>query len=106
MYAATPLSICLKQAPRAWFQHLNTFLHQLGFLDSKANSSLFTLQGSNYLIFYLVYVDDIILTGTQGAPFNCLLTALRKEFPMKDLGPLHFFLGMETCLDSSGLHLT
>ncbi|PKI75309.1 hypothetical protein CRG98_004349 [Punica granatum] len=54
----------LKQAPRAWFQHLNTYLQRLGFSDSKLDPSLFILRGPTYLVYLLVYVDDIILTGT------------------------------------------
>ncbi|PKI45223.1 hypothetical protein CRG98_034401 [Punica granatum] len=95
----------LKQAPRAWFQRLSNFLFKLEFHDSKADSSLFILRHLTYVIFLLVYVDDIILTGTSGAPFQSVLAALHKEFAMKDLSPLHFFLGMEARSDSTGLSL-
>ncbi|PKI66392.1 hypothetical protein CRG98_013194 [Punica granatum] len=70
------------------------------------DSSLFILQHSTYSIFLLVSVDDIILTGTPGAPFQSILATLHKEFALKDLGPLHFFLGMEAKSDSAGLYLT
>ncbi|PKH47874.1 hypothetical protein CRG98_050414 [Punica granatum] len=70
------------------------------------DSSLFILRHSTYVIFLLVYVDDIILTGTPGAPFQSFLAALHKEFAVKDLGPLHFFLGMEARSDSTRLYLT
>ncbi|PKI59143.1 hypothetical protein CRG98_020509 [Punica granatum] len=96
----------LKQAPRAWFQRLSTYLRRLGFSNSKADSSLFTLWGPQYIIYLLVYVDDIILTGTPGAPFQSIITALQKEFAMKDLDSLHFFLGIEARRDSIGLYLT
>ncbi|PKI31327.1 hypothetical protein CRG98_048282 [Punica granatum] len=96
----------LKQTPRAWFQRLSTYLQLLGFSDSKADSSLFILQGPQYIAYLLVYVDDIILTRTLRAPFQSIITALQTEFAMKDLGSLHFFLGMEARRVSTGLYLT
>ncbi|PKI50006.1 hypothetical protein CRG98_029593 [Punica granatum] len=96
----------LKQAPRAWFQRLNTYLQRLGLSDSKADPSLFILRGSNFLVYLLVYVDDIILTRTPSAPFNSIITALQQEFAMKDLGPLHYFLRMEARTDGTGHYLT
>ncbi|PKI55602.1 hypothetical protein CRG98_023995 [Punica granatum] len=66
----------LKQAPRAWFQRLSTYLQRLGFSDSKADSSLFILRGPQNIVYLLVYVDDIILTGTPEAPFQSIITAL------------------------------
>lgn len=42
-----------------------------------------------------VYVDDIILTGTNTDAIQALKTHLHEVFSIKDLGQLHFFLGME-----------
>ncbi|PKI34533.1 hypothetical protein CRG98_045070 [Punica granatum] len=90
----------------------NAFFHghlteeRLGFSDSKADPSMFTLRGPTYFVYLLVYVDDIILTGTAGAPFHSIITALQREFAMKDLSHLHFFLGMEARTDGTGLYLT
>lgn len=46
-------------------------------------------------MFLLIYVDAIILAGTPNAPFSRLSNSLHKEFPMEDLGLLHYFLGVE-----------
>ncbi|KAJ9557417.1 LOW QUALITY PROTEIN: hypothetical protein OSB04_012031, partial [Centaurea solstitialis] len=54
----------LEQAPRAWFTKLSTALHQLGFYGFKTNPSLFILNSSGTLVYILVYVDDIIITGS------------------------------------------
>nr|CAD1837078.1 unnamed protein product [Ananas comosus var. bracteatus] len=61
---------------------------------------------SSYSLFLLIYVDDIILTGPPNAPFNSLLASLHREFAMKDLGPLHIFLGIEARSNPDGLYLT
>ena len=43
----------------------------------------------------LVYVDDIIITGTDAGMIKSLQDFLRHYFHMKDLGPSHYFLGLE-----------
>jgi hypothetical protein len=55
----------LKQAPRTWFNRLSSFLLELGFIASLVDSSLFILKNDFVLIFMLIYVDDIIITGSD-----------------------------------------
>ena len=43
----------------------------------------------------IVYVDDIILTDDDSLELERLKKALTREFVIKDLGPLRYFLGME-----------
>jgi hypothetical protein len=54
----------------------------------------------------LLYVDDIILTSSSMVLLHCTISALQQEFMMRDLGPLHHFLGItvERCLDGMFLH--
>ena len=85
----------LKQAPRAWYSRLSSRLQELGFLGCKSNSSLFIFTIASVKIFSLVYVDDIILTGSSAAIVNSLIKTLSIDFPIKDLGSLNFFLGVE-----------
>ncbi|XP_026442236.1 uncharacterized protein LOC113341659 [Papaver somniferum] len=49
----------------------------------------------------LVYVDDIILVCTSESLLTSFIDSLKSEFSMKDLGPLHYFLGIEATLDYS-----
>jgi hypothetical protein len=56
---------------------------------------LFFYRKGNVTIFVLIYVDDIIVaSATQGAA-EALLKDLKQEFALKDLGDLHYFLGIE-----------
>jgi Reverse transcriptase (RNA-dependent DNA polymerase) len=43
----------------------------------------------------IVYVDDIVLTGNNPVEMKKLKISLVKEFEMKDLDELHYFLGIE-----------
>lgn len=54
----------------------------------------------------LLYVDDIIVTVTQSSVITRFIRSLWKKFDMKDLGDLHYFLGMEASRSSTGLRLT
>ena len=85
----------LKQAPRAWYARLSTKLINLGFSASKADTSLFYFNKGGVTIFVLIYVDDIIVASSTSEATTCLLHDLRTEFTLKDLGVLHYFLGIE-----------
>jgi len=82
----------LKQAPRAWYSRLSTKLIDLGFKTSKSDTSLFIYKKGQVKIFMLIYVDDIIVTGCSQETIEALLQDLKKEFALKDLGDLHYFL--------------
>ena len=96
----------LKQAPRAWFSRLSTRLHELGFHGSKSDSSLFILRNTTLVIYVLIYVDDIIITSPNRGAISQLIQGLHSEFALKDLGPLHFFLGVEATWENGGLRLS
>ena len=42
-----------------------------------------------------MYFDDISVTGTDDGMIKSIQKSLRDSFHMKDLGPLHYFLGLE-----------
>ena len=55
----------------------------------------------------LIYVDDIIVTSSSDKAITALLQDLHSDFALKDLGDLHFFLGIEVKRNSDGgLHLS
>ena len=96
----------LKQAPRAWFAKLSPKLQEFGFIPSKADTSLFIYNKSGIIIFVLVYVDDIIVTSSSNKAISALLQDLGTSFALKDLGALHYFLGIEVKKINDGIVLT
>jgi hypothetical protein len=84
----------LKQAPRAWHSRLATYLVTLGFMEAKSDTSLFAHHHGAETAYLLLYVDDIVLTASSQSLLRRLIDALQWEFPVKDLGVLHHFLGV------------
>ncbi|XP_062103149.1 uncharacterized mitochondrial protein AtMg00810-like [Humulus lupulus] len=95
----------LKQSLRAWYNKLSSFLLTWGFVNSSVNSSMFTYCHSTAVLVVLVYVDDIILTGSNPSLIAKLLSNLRSTFAIKDLGQLHYILGIQVHHSAAGLHL-
>ena len=96
----------LKQAPRAWYSRLSMKLQKLGFLPSKSDTSLFIYNKFQTIIFVLIYVADIIVTSSSSEAVTALLKDLRADFALKDLGDLHYFLGIEVKKTEHGIHLS
>jgi hypothetical protein len=95
----------LKQAPQAWHSRLATFLVTLGFVEAKSDMSLFVHRHGAETAYLLLYVDDIVLTASSQSLLHRLIDALQWEFPVKDLGVLHHFLGVTAEPRPSGLLL-
>ena len=96
----------LKQAPRVWYSRLSSQLTRYGFVASKSDTSLFIYCKLNVTIYMLIYVDDIIVVSSSQLATDALLKDLSKEFALKDLGDLHYFLGIEVHKVRDGLLLT
>lgn len=58
------------------------------------------------VIYFLIYVDDILITGNSMSHITRMIKQLGTLFAMKDLRPLHYFLGKEVHRTTTSLHLT
>jgi hypothetical protein len=96
----------LKQAPRAWYSRLSNKLIELGFNDSKADTYLFFYSCNGITMFMLIYVDGIIVVISNNDAVTALLQDLQKDFAIKDLGKLHYFLGIEVNQTAHGILLS
>lgn len=73
----------LKQAPRTWYMSLRQHLLDLGFINSLADTSLFTHADGLHNTYILVYVEDIVVTGSSKQRIQQVLTHLHNDFPSK-----------------------
>jgi hypothetical protein len=78
----------------------------LGFVEAKSDTSLFVFRCGSDTVYLLLYVDDIILTASSASLLQQTISALKWEFTMKNLEPLHHFLGVFVLHQADGLFLT
>ncbi|RVW26551.1 Retrovirus-related Pol polyprotein from transposon RE1 [Vitis vinifera] len=96
----------LKQSPRAWFGRFSSVVQEFGMLRSTADHSVFYHHKLFGQLYYLVvYVDDIVITGSDQDGIQKLKQHLFTHFQTKDLGKLKYFLGIEIAQSSSGVVL-
>ncbi|KAJ0546766.1 putative RNA-directed DNA polymerase [Helianthus annuus] len=95
----------LKQSPRAWYGKIAEFLEQNGYQLTSADSSLFVKKLGEKVVFILVYVDDLIISGDVEEEIELLKSNLSTRFKMKDLGRLKHFLGLELDYTTDGMVL-
>ena len=89
-------SLCgLKQANRQWFEKLTTFLINLGYKQSYVDTSLFTLQTAHSFTALLIYVDDVLIAGSDNQFIQKIKGQLDAQSSIKDLGSLHYYFGIE-----------
>ena len=90
----------LKQYPRCWNQTLHTQLMEMRFKQTPSDPCIYTSL-SDGLCVLAVYVDDILIAGKCSKKTTQVKTALARRFRVKDLGELHYFLGVNIKLNSN-----
>lgn len=86
----------LKQAHRAWYEKLSSFLLENGFEREKVNTSLFCKNYDSQFILVQVYVDDIMFGATNETLCENVSKLMQTKFEMSMMGELDFFLGLQT----------
>jgi len=84
----------LKQAGHDWFQTLKAALLKLGFTQADADQCVFILIKRGKVLFIALYVDDMACFHNSEELMDWFVAEVEKRFKVKDLGNLHFYLGM------------
>ncbi|WVZ97631.1 hypothetical protein U9M48_043148 [Paspalum notatum var. saurae] len=85
----------LKQAPRAWYARLKSFLLKSGFVMGSVGKTLFLLSHGSDTLIIQIYVDDIIFGSSSHALVSSFAEQMSREFEMSLMGELQFFLGLQ-----------
>eukprot|EP00253_Pinus_taeda_P008579 PITA_08579 len=97
----------LKQAPRAWYEKLTEHLLRLNFnhfdLD---DATLFVKKVGKTVVYLVVYVDDVLMTGNNESYIASIKKELGKSFEMTDLGHVHYYLGIEVTQHPKSIFLS
>ena len=95
----------LKQSPRAWFGRFSKFMKEIGYKQSDADHTLFVKRRSKKVTILIVYVDDMVVTGSDDEEINKFQQILAAEFELKDLGNLKYFLGIKVARSKKGISM-
>jgi len=95
----------LRQAPRAWNTKLNEILKELKFKKCHKEPSLYRKQEGENILVVAVYVDDLLVTGSNLDIILNFKKGMAGKFEMSDLGKLTYYLGIEVLQSKDGITL-
>ncbi|KAK4395750.1 Retrovirus-related Pol polyprotein from transposon RE1 [Sesamum angolense] len=96
----------LKQSPRAWFDKFSRIIGEFGFSRCQADHSVFVQTTKTGMVVLAVYVDDILIIGSDINGIEETKTYLQKHFVTIDLGRPRYFLGIEIAHSKHGVSLS
>jgi hypothetical protein len=95
----------LRQAPRAWNVKLDSTLLSLGFTRSPSDHAVYARGNAGSRLLLGVYVDDMVITGSNLQEIARFKQEMKEKFRMSDLGLLTYYLGMEVKQSSGKITL-
>jgi hypothetical protein len=96
----------LKQSPRAWFDRFRHAMCSMWYKQCNIDHTIFYHHSRNLVTILAVYVNDMIITVNDVVEIARLKKNLSKEFEVKDLGQLCYFLGIEIARSPEGIVLS
>ena len=94
----------LKQAPRAWYSKMDSFLISQKF--ERCKSDVYMKKKEGFLLLVVLYVDELIITSSYTIGLSSIKSALNKAFSMTDLGLLRQFIGLELSQNTLGIMIS
>ncbi|KAL0290184.1 UNVERIFIED_CONTAM: Retrovirus-related Pol polyprotein from transposon RE2 [Sesamum angustifolium] len=90
------------QASRQWNIEFTSELEKFGFRQSAHDYCLFIKHSGSKFTALLVYIDDVLLTGTSLEALQAVKAYLHRLFTIKDLDFAKYFLGLELARSTHG----
>ena len=81
----------LKQAPRAWYDRLTTYLIEHGFKRGSTDTTLFIRKDNNSFVVTQIYVNDIVFGATNDSLAHSFADEMKAMFEMSMVGELTYF---------------
>ncbi|MEE4247441.1 MAG: reverse transcriptase domain-containing protein [Kangiellaceae bacterium] len=85
----------LKQSGRNWNETLDDYLKERGFENSIVDPCLYTRTKKDSTVLMLVWVDDILIAGSDKETVDVVKTEMKAKFDITDFGRLSYFLGIQ-----------
>ena len=85
----------LRQAPWAWNSKLDDTLKSMGFIRSINDQAVYTWNKKESKLWVGVYVDDLIITGSNPEEIDSFKISMKDKFEMTDFGLLNSYLGIQ-----------
>ena len=85
----------LKQAPKQWHEKFDNAILSHGFKHNNADKCIYSKFTNSFGVIICLYVDDLLIFGTNMQGVNDTKKYLTSQFKMKDLGEVNTILGEE-----------
>eukprot|EP00253_Pinus_taeda_P001706 PITA_01706 len=85
---------------------MDSFLLSQNFERCKSDPNVYMLRTHDSLLILVLSVDDLLINGSSASAIATVKRALHDRFLMTNMGPLHFFLGLEISQDATGIKLS
>ncbi|CAM6106257.1 unnamed protein product [Calypogeia fissa] len=85
----------LKQSPRTWYAEIDNFLRSIGCTRSELDANLYYKVEDGLMVIILIFVDDLLITGSSAKLIEFIKIGLKQKYEMKDLGPARRYLGVD-----------
>jgi hypothetical protein len=85
----------LKQAPRNWNKNIVEQVKSLGFKQCILDNCMFVKHIGAEIYLISLYVDDILVAGSNLTEVERIKKQFTERYEMKDLGELNYYLGMK-----------
>ena len=96
---------CFKQAPKAWYDRLTTYLIEHGFKKGFSDTTLFIQKDKNYFVVAQIYVNDIVFGAINDSLAESFADEMKKIFEMSMVDELTYFLGLQVKQIDFGIYI-